>query len=488
MNELTINPLAPPVFAANQLRGGALGVGAITFFVVSAAGPLIAIAGGFPIAMLLGNGAGFPAAICLVVGVLLCFAAGYTAMARHVKNAGGFYAFASQGLGGTAGGAASAIALLSYNAMQIGIYGLFGAVMSGLGSELLHISLPWWVYVYGAMGVIAVLGYRQVDLSTKILGGLVVGEYLGILALDLTILKAGGASGVNFASFTPAAFLSGSPAIGLLFCFACFIGFEATTIYSEEARNPERTIPLATYFSVLLIGGFYAFSAWCLVVGAGSSQLLGVLQGLKDPTEFVFTLSSHFSGSGLTCALHILFVTSVFAGLLAFHNATARYFYAMGRDGLLPSALGSTHAELKSPHAGSVMQTILAALVILVFAVSGGDPVLTLFTWLTNLGTLGIIALMALTSVSVIAFFHRKPARDVSIWQAKVLPAISGVALTLIVILSVRNFGLLTGASTTLSILLPSLIPAAAIGGIVLALMLRRRSPKRFAKLGHNRA
>ncbi len=37
--------------------------------------------------------------------------------------------------------------------------------------------------------------------------------------------------------------MSGAPAIGILFCFAAFIGFEATTIYAEEAREPEKTVP-----------------------------------------------------------------------------------------------------------------------------------------------------------------------------------------------------------------------------------------------------
>ncbi|RXT54218.1 hypothetical protein B5V03_01870 [Bradyrhizobium betae] len=79
--------------AGGSLKASALGVGAITFFVISAAAPLAATAGVFPVAMLLGNGVGIPAALCVAVVLLLCFSAGYTAMARHVTNAGGFYAF-----------------------------------------------------------------------------------------------------------------------------------------------------------------------------------------------------------------------------------------------------------------------------------------------------------------------------------------------------------------------------------------------------------
>ena len=75
----------------NRLRQGAVGVGAVTFFVVSAAGPLVASAGGFPVGMMLRDGAGIPAMVLGCVLILLVFAIGYTAMARHVITAGGFY-------------------------------------------------------------------------------------------------------------------------------------------------------------------------------------------------------------------------------------------------------------------------------------------------------------------------------------------------------------------------------------------------------------
>ena len=86
--------------ASTDLRKGALGVGFIVFFVISAAGPLTAVAGGMPIGFLLGNGAGLPSLLLIVIAILLIFSAGYTAMARHVTHAGGFYAFIARGFGG----------------------------------------------------------------------------------------------------------------------------------------------------------------------------------------------------------------------------------------------------------------------------------------------------------------------------------------------------------------------------------------------------
>ena len=103
----------------------------------------------------------------------------------------------------------------------------------------------------------------------------------------------------------------------------------------------------------------------------------------------------------------LLLVSSLFAALSAFHNYIARYSYVAGRDGLLPGAFGTTHDVHQSPHIGSVIQTIGALIVLAIFAGLGLDPILNMFTWISQVGTLGVIGMMAITSLSVIVFFRR---------------------------------------------------------------------------------
>ncbi|MGO7867536.1 amino acid permease, partial [Rhizobium ruizarguesonis] len=79
-----------------------------------------------------------------------------------------------------------------------------------------------------------------------------------------------------------------------------------------------------------------------------------------------------------------------------------RYMYVAGREGLLPKSFGVTHPVFQSPHVGSVIQTIVAALVIALFAFTVQDPVLALFSWLTNVCTLAIILLMAFTAFAIV--------------------------------------------------------------------------------------
>lgn len=475
-----------PGGGANQLRANTLGAASIMFLVISAAAPLTAVAGGVPLAMLLGNGAGVAGGFAIVTVILLLFAVGYVAMSRHVRNAGAFYAFAAQGLGGHFGGAAALVAILSYNAMQIGILGLLGAASSATFAPL-GLDLPWWVWSYIAIALTAVLGYRRVDLSAKILIVLVALEYLIVIIIDAAILFSGGDSGLSMAPFSPSQVMSGVPSIGILFCFAAFIGFEATTIYSEEARDARRSIPVATYASVLLIGLFYMATAWLMANGAGVDKLLPTLQGLGDPTTFLFDLAGRYVGGPVPTIMGFLFISSLFAAVLAFHNGVARYKYVAGREGLLPAAFGKTHAEFQSPHIGSIIQTVIAVLVVGFFAAKGMDPVLELFTWLTQLGTLGILGLMGLVSFAVMGFFAKKGDQGEGALATKVLPLVSGVAMVVLFVVIFAQFGAMTGAQGWLGVALPSLVIVAALLGLILAWNLRNKDEIRFRALGQHR-
>jgi amino acid transporter len=469
----------------NQLRKNSLGVGAVTFLVVSAAAPLTGAGGGIPPSMLFGNGAGIAGSFAIVTLILLAFSVGYVAMSRHVRNAGAFYAFAAQGLGGRMGGAAAMIAILSYNAMQIGLMGLFGAVANGTFAGF-GLELPWYVWSYIAIALVAVLGYRQVDLSAKVLMALVLAEFAIVVLLNLSILTSGGDAGLNLQPFSWSQITSGVPSIGFLFCFAGFIGFEATTIYSEEAKNPSVTVPRATYISVLAIGVFYTLTAWLMVMGVGVDKLLPTLQGLPDPSVFLFDLGGRYIGGALTTVMGVLFMTSIFAAVLAFHNAVARYKFVAGREGILPDVLGQTHATFQSPHIGSIIQTVLATIVVTLFVAQGLDPVLNLFVWLTQMGTLGVLGLMALTSFSVIAFFARD-AKGESLLSTKVLPLITGLVMGYLFVIIFRDFGTLTGAGGFLAWGIPALVPLFGLIGFALASGLAARDPARFSRLGNSK-
>ncbi len=471
----------------NRLRRNSLGLVAVTFMVISAAAPLTGVAGAMPLAFLLGNGTGIPLTFILLTLIMLAFAAGYVAMSRHVINAGAFYAYAARGLGGSWGGAVSVMALVAYNTMQFGLIGLLGGVSAGVFGQF-GINLPWWAYSLIAIALVGILGYRQVDLSAKVMVILVGLEYLIVLIVDFAILGAGGADGTGLSTvniFDFSALTSGSLTAAVLFCLGSFIGIEATTIYGEEAKDPGKTIPRATYLSILMIGIFFVFTTWLMIAGTGADKLLETIGGLEDPTAHFFILAETYTNPTISMIAGLLLVSSLFAALSAFHNYIARYSYVAGRDGLLPEAFGRTHDAHQSPHIGSVAQTIGALIVLAIFAGMGLDPILNMFTWISQIGTLGVIGMMAITSLSVIAFFAKQGGG--SPLSTKILPAIAGLIMAALFVYIFINYGDLTGTTGgSLSWILPALIPAGGVVGFLLAQRLKSSDPARFARMGMN--
>ena len=469
----------------NGLRKNSLGLIAVTFMVISAAAPLTGVAGAMPLAFLLGNGAGVPLTFALLTLVMLAFAVGYVAMSRHVTNAGAFYAYAARGLGGHTGGAVSMVALVSYNAMQFGLIGLFGGIAAGVFGSM-GINLPWYLWGLIAVLLVGVLGYRQVDLSAKVLVVLVALEYLIVLIVDAAILIKGGPAGTTAPLFDFSALNSGSLTAAVLFCLGSFIGIEATTIYGEEAKNPEKTIPQATYLAVFLIGIFFIFTTWLMIKSVGSENLLPTLGGLSDPTTFFFDLTGQYVGVTAAMIAGLLLVSSLFAALSAFHNYVARYTYVAGREGLLPAMFGQTHDTHQSPHVGSVAQTLASLIVLAIFAAMGLDPILNMFTWVSQVGTLGVLLMMSITSISVIAFFRKRG--DGGPISTLILPLGAAIIMAVMFVYIYGNFGDLTGTTGgALGWILPGLIPAAGVIGWFLAARLKAADPAAFGKLGENR-
>ncbi|MFG1792802.1 APC family permease [Nocardia sp. NPDC049149] len=455
--------------ATARLRGS-IGVSGIVFLVIAAAAPLTALSGALPLMIGLGNGAGAPTAYLVAAAVLLVFSVGYAAMSSHVDDAGAFYAYVRHGLGTEIGLGAAGLALLTYTAIQAGIYGLAASTVENLVVHYGGPELPWYLYAFALIGIVAALGYRNIELGTKVLGVLLIAEIGIVVALAAVVLVRGGAHGVDTVSFTPSAFFDGSPGVALMFAIASFIGFEATAIYGEETRDPRRTIPRATYIAVGTIGVLYAVVSWAVVLAFGSDGVAAAAG--EDPEGLTFAAARMFLGEAAADAMSILLVTSLFAAVLAMHNVVSRYGYALARDGIGHHAFGHIHHRHGSPHKASLAQTGSALLVVAVFACAGADPVLHLFTWMAGLATVAILVLMLLTSIAIMAFFRRTGV-DRRRWHTVFAPALGTAGLFLVTALVIDNFSTLVGDSTVVATILLALVAATFVAGVAVALARR---------------
>ncbi|WP_405767705.1 APC family permease [Streptomyces sp. NBC_01538] len=453
---------------------GSLGVGSIVFMVVAAAAPLTAVSGVVPLGILLGDGAAFPATFVICCVVLLLFAVGYSAMSRHVPQAGAFYTYVQEALGRTAGQGAAYLALATYSLVQLAVYGYLGVVADGLVRDYGGPALPWWLWACAAAAAVGVLGYRNIELSGKVLGVLLLGEVGIVLALDAVVtVRGGGPSGLSTAFLRPERIGSGSLGIGIVFAIASYLGFEATAVFRDEARDPERTIPRATYLSLLLIGGFYTLSSWAVVSAWGEAQ--AVEAAGADPSGMLITTITRCLGTAAGDVAQVLLLSSLFAALLSFHNVLARYGFTLGNSGLLPRVCGGRHERHGSPHAASLLQSASAVVLVAVCAASGLDPVTQVFAWMSGTATLGALLLMGLTCLSVIVFF-RRTRLDSRLWQTLLAPGLGLLGLGSCLWLVTVNFPLLIGGSTALAVTIGAVPPVFFAIGALLSVVRSRRT------------
>lgn len=464
-----------------ELARGAINTPHLVYFVVAAAAPLTALGTNSPIAIAFG-GPGAAAAFLVIGLVLALFAAGFTAMSLFIKDAGAFYTYITRGLGRPIGLGAAFLAVLSYNSIQISLYGAFAVFMQTVLKDFAGIIVPWPILVLAAIVTVTALGYRSITLSANVLGVALAAEcaILAIIA-GAVLLHGGGADGLTLAPLSPANLLT--PGMGAMFAFAflSFIGFEATAIFSEEAVTPEKTIPRATYIAIAFLALFYAFVVWAVVAGFGLEGAVDVAK--RDPTGMYFLAAATFVGPWAKALIEIFMMTSLFAVLLAFHNAVARYQYSLAREGILPQVFSQTHPVHRSPWIASLSQSLLALLLIIPFWMSGADPFNDFYVPVTTPGIYGILMLQILTAFAVVAFFA-KNRRGLSRWRTLFAPLLGAVGMIIILYFAIANIGLITGRTGLINILLPLLTLIMFAVGVGVAILLKRRQPARYERFG----
>ncbi|GAA3146303.1 APC family permease [Streptomyces rectiviolaceus] len=472
---------APTSRVAKGLSGGAVGTGDLVFFVVAAAAPLTVMAGVAPLAIGMAGRAA-PLGYLISGLLLIVFAAGFTAMSRFVRNAGAFYAYIGRGLGRPAGAGSAYVALYSYNAIEVGLLVAFGWFTESGFQDLTGVRVAWWIWAVAGLVAVGVLGYLKVTFSAKVLGVALALEVLVLLVFEAGLLAhGGGPQGLDLGTLSPGHL--GGAGVGGMFVLAvgAFVGFEATAIYAEEAREPERTVPRATYIAVAFLAFFYTFTVWMIINAYGSDRAQAVADG-EGGADMVFTATERFAGAWAADSMHVLIITSAFAATLAFHNGAARYFYALGREGLLPRRLAAVSPKTRAPVTAVVAQSVLALAVVAVTVVSGADPYTVTFLWSNGSGILGVMLMQALAALAVYGFF-RRDRRGMPAWRVVVAPLIACAGLAVLIALVCANLDLLTGASGGVNAALIAPLPVLFVAGAALALRIGRRDPQAYERL-----
>jgi amino acid transporter len=478
-----------------KLRRGAVGLGGVLFLTVTGSAPISAMLFNTPIAVGFGQGLGTPAAFLVATIVLAVFSVGYVAMARKKTTAGGFYSYISHGLGRELGMGTGFGMVVAYSVFEASLCGGF-AYFLGLKLNAFGVNISWPWLALGMIILISALTYFDVRISSTVLAIGLISEILILLIFDGGMFAHGN---INWGAINPVhAFTSfpasgklaaGAVGIGMFFAFWSWVGFEMAPNYGEESRDPKRIVPRALYISVIGLGLFYTITSWA-PLGGYSSTHAAIAMAQTNPANFYLTPARAFVAPWVSSVMSYLIITGSFACGMAFHNTTARYFYSLGREGLMPAALGRTHPKWQSPHIASITQSVIAAIIIALFAIFTGtnDPTsqayVQVYGLMAVMGVIIILSVQALVSLAILVYYERYHSDEVHWWKTRLAPVLAFVSQAYVVWLLFTNIGFLGASSYSYAYWLGPIDLVVVLAGIGGAIYLKRRHPQKFEQAG----
>ncbi|MER5717485.1 APC family permease [Streptomyces sp. NPDC002132] len=473
----------------HRLKPNAVGLLGVVFMAVATAAPITAMTGNVPFMVSAGNGIGAPASYLVAMVVLAIFSVGFTSMAKHITSTGAFYGFISYGLGRTIGLASGLLATFAYVVFEPALIGIFSTFATDTLKDQTGVDIPWWAFAALMLAINAAGTWFGVSVAEKLLVVLLATEVTILAAMAISVaLHGGGPDGFSLDPVNPVnAFHGTSAGLGLFFAFWSWVGFESTAMYGEESRSPKKIIPKATMISVLGVGVFYVFVSWMAITGTGEADAVKV--ATENPLALFFNPTEQYVGHWAVVVMQWLMITGSLACGMAFHNCAARYMYALGREGVLPSlqnTLGRTHAKHGSPHIAGLVQTVVTAVLLIAFWAADKDPYTGTYVLLAILGTMAILIVQAVCSFAVLVYFRKNHPESRHWFRTLAAPLIGGVAMLAVVALLVSNMGAAAGTESGSLVLkaTPWLVGFVAALGIGYAQYLKRRYPARYLLLG----
>ena len=406
-----------------ELRRNSLGLPELVFQGITHIAPATNIVFTFPIIALK---AGPDMPLSFLLSTIVCFFIGNTVsqFSRYMPSSGGYYSFATRGLGSRSGFMATWSYLIYEILGTAGCTGFLGYLISDMLKMQFHVNIPWWLFALATFALIWVLTHHGVQLSTRItalLGGL---EVLIMFLLGITFLIHPGPGSAYLAPLKPSSsphHFSGILA-GMVFSILALSGFEAPAPLAQEARLPGKFIGQAIMLSLGSIGVFYIFTSYANAIGWGTGDMAAFA---SNPNPY-YVLGHALWGAGWWFVVLAIINSAVGVGL-ACTNAASRVMYTMGRAGTLPVSFARIHPTHRTPaFAIAFVQIIGIASVLLVGLLLRPDYI---FDFLGTIATLAVIILYAMANLALTLYMRREQPAKFTVWQHVVVPWIATLAL-----------------------------------------------------------
>ena len=357
-------------------------------------------------------------AVWLVAGLLtLCGALLCAELASAFPTAGGVYGFLKEGF-------SPAVGFLwgwaMFWSMHSGIVAAIGVVFARYVGHFLPLG-DTGIRIVAIGGIVAVsaVNYWGVRLASAVQTGLTAGKLLAIGLVLILGFALGAALPEHFAGAAGTAPIGVEGfALALIAGLFTYGGWHMVTYAAEETTDPARTLPRALIIGTLVVTVCYVALNVVYMYILPLDRMVASTRVAADAADAV--LGS--GGSGVMAGLVIL---STLGGLTAVVLAGPRAYYAMARDGVLFSWVGSLHPVYGTPHRAIVMQAIWSSILVATGSFSALFRQVVFTEWIF----FGLMALAAL-------LLRRRPgyAPAYRMWGFPVVPWLFVLACALVAI------------------------------------------------------
>jgi amino acid transporter len=298
--------------------------------------------------------AGFSSPLAVLLGAIGALCLGYviSLYARRFSGAGAIYEYLVHGAHPSIG--VFGAGLYGLGVLFLGGGGVFianGFLAESFFQTHLHFDVTWWVW--GAIALLIAVGLNHLGVRLAIRGVLALAciSAIPFLVLAIAIIAKGGNAGNTLAVFSTSHGSGNGVFHGILFAVTLFIGFEAAASIGEEAHDPHRSIPIALIGSVALAGLFYLLVTYAAAIGFG---VKGAATAWPADPSPMGALAQRYVGSGLSTLIDLVVLLDSISVAIAFVVTGSRVFFALARDGLLPSFVART-SKRDTPLGGNLI-------------------------------------------------------------------------------------------------------------------------------------
>jgi amino acid transporter len=409
---------------SGRLRRNAISVLGAVAIAMAFMGPATSVFFNTPPAV---SGAGFalPLGILLALVACLLVASAIASFAQKIPTAGFAYTFNTRAFGKRGGFLSGWILVLSYGMVGPMLFAAIGGFSAQFLQQQFHLDIPWWILTIAFVALIWAIAASGIQRSARTALIFLALEVSVMLILFLTILGKGGAEGLSLGPFNPANSLNGISGLGIamLWGILMFVGFESAGTLGEEASDAGRSIPIALFVAVAVIGTFYVLSGFAGAIGFGQSH---VNDFVKDTGPW-FTLGTRYWG-GFAWIVALTVINSQFANLISGCNAAVRVIFSMAREGIFPQSLARTNAT-GGPQWALGAYMVFALLVAIIGGVWIGP--FNVYAFCGTILGLGIVITYILINVALIVFYRREHRAEFSTVRHAVLPVAASLLMLL---------------------------------------------------------